>query len=583
MRLLKLSFFIIVLATFSWSCQKEYSLEGSNVKLPAGSWQFNDSTKFFQGTMDTAYIDSSGSTKTLNLLGTSFTGGEFFSIILRSVDSFPVGTYSSVLAQSEFRYFTAAKDIYTADQVTGGLIVTITAIGSNKITGTFAGIAIDSSGNPKVITLGKFTSTIKLSGSGGSGIASGTLGATAGACTSVTPSGTYTQGVALTAANTVQVQVNVTNIGTYTISTNTINGVSFSKSGSFTATGVQSVTLTGTGTPVNSGIQNYAVTFGSSTCNFSITYGAGAGSATGALGATAGACTPATPAGTYTQGIALTAGNTVTIQVTVATVGTYTIGTPTVNGVSFTKSGTFTTTGVQNVVMVGSGTPVSSGLQTFTVSFSGTTCNFPITFAVGTTPNSDYFPLTANSFWTYDDTFSAPDTSYRECSSQATINGNTYRYIYSGSGPINSNTTDSTPYRKAGNNYFAYVSVDTFSHIIFDVPQHADLNFLRENATNGTTWSTPDYVGTFSGVAVKLKYTFVVTNANTSIVVNGVTYTNVIQMDWKSSEDFGGGYMDGFLFTTYYAKGIGIVKNTTTDALGGSPPSTLLLRHYQVF
>ena len=583
MRLSKITIISLVLICFLWSCQKEYSLEGSNIKLPAGTWQFNDSSRLFRGNMDTAYIDSSGGTKTMNLMGTSLAGGEFFSMLLRTTDSFKIGTYTASLGASEFKYFNTIKNIYFSDQFTGEMVVSITAIGNNKVAGTFAGIAKDSSGNMKPITLGKFVSVIKLTaGSGGGGTATGTLGATAGACTSATPSGTYQQGVPLGASNTVQIQVNVSTIGTYTISTNTVNGSSFSKSGSFTTTGLQPVTLTGSGVPLNSGPQIYTVSFGSSTCTFSITYQAGALAATGTLGGTPGACTTATPAGTYTQGVPLTAANTISVQVTFLTPGAYNITTNTVNGVSFSKAGITLTTGVQTIALTGTGTPTSSGVQNFIVSFSGTTCTFSLTFASATVINNDYFPLTANSYWTYDDSFAAPDSTYKVNGTQGMLAGNTYRFMYYGTGPINSNTRDSTPYRKAGNDYFEYVSVDTFSTLTFDVPQHAELNFLKENSTNGTTYVTPEYVGTQGGVAVKVKYSFTITNTNTAITVNGVNYTNVIQVDWKSIEDPGTGYADAILFQTFFAKGIGMVKNTATDVPIGLAYSELL-RNYQVY
>ncbi|KOS04850.1 hypothetical protein AM493_01420 [Flavobacterium akiainvivens] len=54
-------------------------------------------------------------------------------------------------------------------------------------------------------------------------------------------------------------QVNVTQTGSYTISTNTVNGITFSKSGSFTQTGLQNVTLHAAGMPLNYGTFSYAV------------------------------------------------------------------------------------------------------------------------------------------------------------------------------------------------------------------------------------------------------------------------------------------------------------------------------------
>ncbi len=108
----------------------------------------------------------------------------------------------------------------------------------------------------------------------GGAAASGTLGGSPGSCTSTTLSGIYKQRVSLTAANTVQVQVNVLVTGPYFISTNTVNSISFSKAGTFTSTGVQNIILNGTGTPEFSGGQTFPVQFSSSACSFNINFAA---------------------------------------------------------------------------------------------------------------------------------------------------------------------------------------------------------------------------------------------------------------------------------------------------------------------
>ena len=100
--------------------------------------------------------------------------------------------------------------------------------------------------------------------------------------------GTYIGGIVLTTANTLALKVTVTGIGTYNINSSTVNGYSFSKSGSFTATGTQTITLPATGTPAATGINTFTVTFGTtasfvvvvvssnpvvqSSCNTSYTY-----------------------------------------------------------------------------------------------------------------------------------------------------------------------------------------------------------------------------------------------------------------------------------------------------------------------
>ena len=92
-------------------------------------------------------------------------------------------------------------------------------------------------------------------------------------CTTAVPAGTYQQGLAMTSANTVVLTVNVTGIGTWSISTSpAVNGVIFSGSGTFTVTGSQTITLTATGTPAGSGAFNFPVLVGTTTCNFSITF-----------------------------------------------------------------------------------------------------------------------------------------------------------------------------------------------------------------------------------------------------------------------------------------------------------------------
>jgi hypothetical protein len=98
-----------------------------------------------------------------------------------------------------------------------------------------------------------------------------TLGGAPGACTPFTIGGIYIQSTALAAFDTVQITVTVTTIGSYSITTNTVDGFSFAASGNFSTTGVQKVTLTGTGTPTNIGPQTFTVTAGSSSCTFSIT------------------------------------------------------------------------------------------------------------------------------------------------------------------------------------------------------------------------------------------------------------------------------------------------------------------------
>ncbi|WP_313000579.1 hypothetical protein [Chryseobacterium gleum] len=79
-------------------------------------------------------------------------------------------------------------------------------------------------------------------------------------CGSATVNGVYKVGTALTASNTITLPVNVTALGSYTVTTNTVDGISFSGSGTFTATGNQNITLSGKGTPTSTSVKTITIT-----------------------------------------------------------------------------------------------------------------------------------------------------------------------------------------------------------------------------------------------------------------------------------------------------------------------------------
>ena len=175
-----------------------------------------------------------------------------------------------------------------------------------------------------------------LAGGGSGGTAVYTLQGSGGACMNFALAGTYTQATALTAANKVTIQVNVTTIGTWNITTSTTTGFTFSGSGSFTTTGVQTIVLNGTGTPTTVGSQTFTVNAGGGSCTFPVTVVANTTPpATFTLQGNPGACMVATPAGTFTQGVALTAANTLTVQVNVTVVGQWSVITNPVAGITF--------------------------------------------------------------------------------------------------------------------------------------------------------------------------------------------------------------------------------------------------------
>lgn len=184
-------------------------------------------------------------------------------------------------------------------------------------------------------------------------------------CENPNLSGTYAALNRLSSDNKLTLNVVVQSVGDYHITTDTVDGVSFSASGKFTATGSQQVVLAGEGMPDFPGVYYMNVRADASACNFPLKVGSSQPFATYVLqssnNGTYDVCTPHTVEGVYTAGTALDLSNTITITAYVTEPGNYTIATEAVNGVLFESSGNFTATGVVSVVLQGSGTPFTPG------------------------------------------------------------------------------------------------------------------------------------------------------------------------------------------------------------------------------
>ena len=80
-----------------------------------------------------------------------------------------------------------------------------------------------------------------------------------GNCYAPVVQGTYTAGIALNSTNVVFIQVLVTKTGTYSILNPTNNGYRFTATGTFTVTGLQTVALQGTGTPLAAAVDRHQI------------------------------------------------------------------------------------------------------------------------------------------------------------------------------------------------------------------------------------------------------------------------------------------------------------------------------------
>ncbi len=228
------------------------------------------------------------------------------------------------------------------------------------------------------LTVCNFSITV-FGANGGFGTALYTLGGSPGNCSVSSINGNYITGLPMAANNKVEMTVNINTPGTYIITGTVINGVRFDTSGTFTNPGIQNIFLKATGTPVAAGTFNYPVTNGATNCDFSITYTTVIVNATFALSGSPGNCTGAVVNGTYTSGTALTASNTAVINVNVTSPGNYAIATTTVNGISFSASGTFNLLGPQQVTLTGTGMPTIAGPFNYPLTGGGNNCTFSVT------------------------------------------------------------------------------------------------------------------------------------------------------------------------------------------------------------
>ena len=220
---------------------------------------------------------------------------------------------------------------------------------------------------------------------------SGTLESTTnGECLGISVSGLYLSGLALDTGNYIVANVDISVAGAFAIGTDTVNGYYYYGIGSFPSPGLYAVKIFGQGTPLAAGLNVFTLSYDSSQCVFAVNVappGSG-GSSEFTFDGSPNNCTGAVVNGIYTEGVALDAGNTVDIQVNVITAGTYSINTGTVNGMSFSATGSFATTGPQTITLVGTGTPAAAGDTNFPLNIGTTSCSFLITVEAGTPTGS---------------------------------------------------------------------------------------------------------------------------------------------------------------------------------------------------
>ena len=453
---------------------------------------------------------------------------------------------------------------------------TFTSLGNNTVTLRSNGTPFSAGVNNFIVsfdsTFCDIQVTVQASGGGGggsNGVFTLVTGGTPSNCASAVVNGTYTQNAALTASNTVDVTVNVTTVGAYTL-TATGGGMAFTRSGTFATTGNQTITLTGSGTPTTSGANTVTFAAPNASCSFTVTVNpAGGGAAVGTLAGAPNACAPITVNGFYVESTAVGGSNTVGVTVNVTTAGTYNITTNTVTGLSFSASGSLSVGNNQVINLNASGTPTAAGNQTFTVTFGSSSC----TFTVQVLPN-DYFPRIVGSNWSYEINDAANDSLYRVVNPN-TISalGNTFQIFQANDG---TGLDSSGYYRRTGGDYFEWF--DAGGYLGYDAPVWGQYIMVKDNVAANTTWKSSGFAGTAMGTALNIRFSYKILQKDVPVTVTSsigtVTYNNVIVVEEKFElEATPGVWQDittaiDFYGKSYFARGIGLILYESLNAAG---------------
>jgi len=227
-----------------------------------------------------------------------------------------------------------------------------------------------------------------------------------GECLPVNINGSYKTDTLLKAlVNYVDIQVNVSDVGSYSMKTDSVNGYSFSAAGVFAAQGLNTVRLIGSGKPIAAGTNMFTLKFDTSVCQFSVTVtgagGGGGGGGTQAAFTLVGSpstCTGAMQTNNYYATVQTSTSNYVDIKANVTTAGTYTITVPSVNGVSFSSTGSLTVGTTQTIRLLASGTPTAAGSIQYALNTSSpaSNCGFSLIVQAAPIPAAFTFECPSN-------------------------------------------------------------------------------------------------------------------------------------------------------------------------------------------
>ena len=218
-------------------------------------------------------------------------------------------------------------------------------------------------------------------------LASGSLKDSLGNCSNISIKGSYAPGIAFTGNNYITAEADISNTGSYTIYTDTVNGYYFNAAGFATTIGLQAIKINGYGRPLVAIPALFTLHFNESVCFFTILPDS-------AMFNLAANCGAAIVNGNYKTGVLLDTSNTVNILLNVVSPGPYSIQTPVVNGICFGAKGTFTAAGTYSITLAGTGIPAAEDTTVIPFNIAGTTgCSI----IVPVTAEMMDYPL----FWKY--------------------------------------------------------------------------------------------------------------------------------------------------------------------------------------
>jgi hypothetical protein len=407
----------------------------------------------------------------------------------------------------------------------------------------------------------------------------------AGSCFLQSVSGLYIKDTALNSSNFIEAVVNVTKTGWYKISTDTIDGMYFSDSGTFNRIQTETIILKGKGTPTSVGIKNFTIKFGNqSSCKIAVTVTTGGTTNPIAVFAITSCGSPILSGPVYTAGATVSALNTVMFNVSVTNRGLYTITSNTVNGVTFTASGSYNNPGSNTVILTANGTPTAAGTFNYTINTGSSSCTFPITVITGTPPpppaNLDYIPQTTNTNWTTKLKGGNPDdTTFVQVSiNSRTLGGNSYKIfeVKDAGAPV-----DSFYNRKNGGLYYQYIDGDLG---VLDNPINKEYLVLDSTKLVGGTWQSinlgPNSAG---GIPISdIRINAEILSKGTTETILSIAYPNVIKVKYSYTAVVFGVPTPVANEERWFAKGIGIIYSKIDNLLSPGTIETELVRS-QIF